>query len=156
MSGLAERVHAIVDALAGDAVGDDERLAALARLLAQARGEVDLEFGVGGDEAGNFRQLQSTPAAGAAGSAGKVAAPAVAVRPPGFIPGGGAQPVMLTRLHVRYTANTFPEDLMFTQTRDKQNFQTRYVIQKPYAGSVAACTDTVGKNDCEAMCRLIV
>lgn len=110
-------------------------------------------FWVGGDEAGNFRQLQSTPAAGAAGSAGKVAAPAVAVRPPGFIPGGGAQPVMLTRLHVRYTANTFPEDLMFTQTRDKQNFQTRYVIQKPYAGSVAACTDTVGKNDCEAMCR---
>ena len=38
---------------------------------------------------------------------------------------------MLTRLHVRYTANTFPEDLMFTQTKDKQNFQTRYVIQNP-------------------------
>ena len=50
MSGLAERVHAIVDALAGDAVGDDERLAALARLLAQARGEVELEFGVTGNE----------------------------------------------------------------------------------------------------------
>ena len=67
--------------------------------------------------------------------------------------GGGAQPVMLTRLHVRYTANTFPEDLMFTQTKDRQNWQTRYVIQNPYAGSVAACSETVAKNDCEAMCR---
>ena len=66
--------------------------------------------------------------------------------------GGGAQPVMLTRLHVRYTANTFPEDLMFTQTKDRQNWQTRYVIQNPYAGTVAACSETVAKNNCEAMC----
>ena len=50
LMGLLERVHAIVDALAGDAVGDDERLGGLARLLAQARGEVDLEFGAAGDE----------------------------------------------------------------------------------------------------------
>ena len=70
--------------------------------------------------------------------------------------GGGAQPVMLTRLHVRYTANTFPEDLMFTQTKDRQNWQTRYVIQNPYAGSVAACSESVAKNDCEAMCRVKV
>jgi len=70
--------------------------------------------------------------------------------------GGGAQPVMLTRLHVRYTANTFPEDLMFTQTKDRQNWQTRYVIQNPYGGSVAACSDSVAKNDCEAMCRVKV
>ncbi len=68
-------------------------------------------------------------------------------------PGGEAQPVMLTRLHVRYTANTFPEDLMFTQTKDRQNWQTRYVIQNPYGGSVAACSESVAKNDCEAMCR---
>lgn len=66
---------------------------------------------------------------------------------------GGAQPVVLTRLHVRYTANTFPEDLMFTQTKDRQNWQTRYVIQNPYDSSVAQCSDKVGRMDCEAMCK---
>ncbi|MBL8310851.1 MAG: DUF2330 domain-containing protein [Burkholderiales bacterium] len=111
-------------------------------------------FWVGGDEASNFRQLQSAPAVGAPGSAGKVTVPVMPPRPPGFIPGGGAQPVMLTRLHVRYTANTFPEDLMFTQTRDKQNFQTRYVVQNPYAGSVAQCSDAVAKTDCESTCNM--
>jgi hypothetical protein len=67
--------------------------------------------------------------------------------------GGGAQPVLITRLHVRYTANTFPEDLMFTQTKDRQNWQTRYVIQNPYAGSVAACSEKTAKADCETMCK---
>jgi hypothetical protein len=66
---------------------------------------------------------------------------------------GQAQPVVLTRLHVRYTANTFPEDLMFIQTKDRQNWQTRYVVQTPYAGSVAQCSDKVGQMDCEAMCK---
>jgi len=67
--------------------------------------------------------------------------------------GGEAQPVVLTRLHVRYTANTFPEDLMFTQTKDRQNWQTRYVIQNPYDSSVAQCSEKVGRMDCEAMCK---
>jgi hypothetical protein len=67
--------------------------------------------------------------------------------------GGGAQPVVLTRLHVRYTPNTFPEDLMFTQTKDRQNWQTRYVVQNPYESSVAQCSAKVGQMDCEAMCR---
>ena len=78
--------------------------------------------------------------------------PARAVQPRG----GGAQPVMLTRLHVRYTANTFPEDLMFTETKDRQNWQTRYVIQNPYGGSVAACSEAVAKNDCDALCKVKV
>ena len=68
-------------------------------------------------------------------------------------PGGGAQPVVLTRLHVRYTANTFPEDLMFTQTRDRQNWQARYVIQQPYDSSVAACSSQMAQADCEGMCK---
>jgi len=68
-------------------------------------------------------------------------------------PGGGGQPVVLTRLHVRYTANTFPEDLMFTQTRDRQNWQTRYVIQQPYDSSVAACSSQMAQADCEGMCK---
>ena len=66
---------------------------------------------------------------------------------------GGAQPVVLTRLHVRFTPNTFPEDLMFTQTKDRQNWQTRYVVQNPYESSVAQCSAKVGQMDCEAMCR---
>jgi hypothetical protein len=52
---------------------------------------------------------------------------------------GGAQPALLTRLHVRYTPQTFADDLAFTQTKDRQNWQTRYVIQNPYGGSVAEC-----------------
>ena len=36
---------------------------------------------------------------------------------------GGAQPVMLTRLHLRYTPETLPEDLMFQETQDRKRQQ---------------------------------
>jgi hypothetical protein len=52
---------------------------------------------------------------------------------------GGAQPVLLTRLHVRYTKETFPEDLMFHETKDRENFQARYVIRHPWLGSANEC-----------------
>ena len=65
----------------------------------------------------------------------------------------GAQPAMLTRLHVRYTPKSFPEDLMFTQTADKTNWQARYVIQNPYAGNVAACSARIGALECDTMCK---
>ena len=42
---------------------------------------------------------------------------------------------------------------MFTQTKDRQNWQTRYVIQNPYASTIAACSDKTGQADCEQMCR---
>ncbi len=80
-------------------------------------------------------------------------APNVVRRPipsPGWNP--SPQPVMLTRMHLRYTPRTFPEDLMFTQTSDTQNWQARYVIQNPYGGSVSECNDRVSKMDCETMC----
>ena len=54
---------------------------------------------------------------------------------------GGAQPVMLTRLHVRYTPETFPEDLMFQETKDRQNFQTRYVLRHPAKVEPEACPE---------------
>lgn len=54
---------------------------------------------------------------------------------------GGAQPVMLTRLHVRYTPETFPEDLMFQETGDRQNFQTRYVLRHPAKVAADACPE---------------
>ena len=53
----------------------------------------------------------------------------------------GAPPVMLTRLHVRYTPQTFPEDLVFQETDDRTNFQARYVLRHPWAGDVDACPE---------------
>lgn len=55
------------------------------------------------------------------------------------LPAGGLAQVVLTRLHVRYSAATFPEDLVFQQTQDQENFQARYVIRHPWNGSVKAC-----------------
>ena len=52
---------------------------------------------------------------------------------------GGAMPVMMTRLHVRYTADSFPEDLVFQETGDQENYQARYVLQHPWKGSSEAC-----------------
>jgi hypothetical protein len=55
--------------------------------------------------------------------------------------GGSAQPVMLTRLHLRYTRDTLPEDLMFQETADRQNFQVRYVLRHPWSGDASACAE---------------
>lgn len=67
--------------------------------------------------------------------------PQARIMPPRPFPGGGAQPVMLTRLHVRYTPETFPEDLMFQETKDRQNFQTRYVLRHPAKVEPNACPE---------------
>ncbi len=49
-----------------------------------------------------------------------------------------AQDVIVTRLHVRYDSEHFPEDLVFQETGDRQNFQGRYVIRHPFKGE-ATC-----------------
>lgn len=49
-------------------------------------------------------------------------------------PIGGAQDVFVTRLHVSYDAEHFPEDLMFKTTGERENFQGRYVLRHPYKG----------------------
>ena len=46
-----------------------------------------------------------------------------------------AQNVFVTRLHVRYDKDSFPEDLKFQTTGDRQNFQGRYVMRHPWEGS---------------------
>jgi hypothetical protein len=46
-----------------------------------------------------------------------------------------AQNVFLTRLHVRYDAAHFPEDLMFQETSDRSNFQARYILRHPWSGT---------------------
>ena len=48
---------------------------------------------------------------------------------------------MLTRLHLRYTPETLPEDLMFQETQDRQNFQARYVLRHPWQGDANACPE---------------
>jgi len=47
--------------------------------------------------------------------------------------------VMLTRLHVRYTPQTFPEDLVLQETADRRNWQTRYVLQHPAKFDLEDC-----------------
>jgi hypothetical protein len=57
----------------------------------------------------------------------------------GRLTGGGAD-AFVTRLHVRYDAKTFPEDIVFMETKDRSNFQGRYVQRYPWQG----------KDSCEA------
>jgi hypothetical protein len=42
----------------------------------------------------------------------------------------------ITRLHVRYTRDKFPEDLMFQATSNRESFQGRYVMRHPFTGEV--------------------
>jgi hypothetical protein len=60
------------------------------------------------------------------------------------LPAPGPVQVILTRLHVRYSAATFPEDLTFQQTQDQESFQARYVIRHPWTGSPDACAAAPG------------
>jgi hypothetical protein len=52
----------------------------------------------------------------------------------------GGNPPLVTRLHIRYERAGFPEDLVFQETGNRENFQARYVLQHPWKGS----------TDCEA------
>jgi hypothetical protein len=49
----------------------------------------------------------------------------------------GAAEAFATRLHVRYDATHFPEDLQLQETKDAENFQGRYVLRHPWAGASA-------------------
>jgi hypothetical protein len=46
----------------------------------------------------------------------------------------GAQNVFLTRLHLRYDSAHFPEDLVFQETADRENFQGRFILRHPWTG----------------------
>ncbi len=64
---------------------------------------------------------------------------------PVVMPRGRRRPVVssdvfITRLHVRYTRDKFPEDLMFQETNQQETFQGRYVLRHPFSG----------KTDCPA------
>ncbi len=44
--------------------------------------------------------------------------------------------VFITRIHVRYTRDKFPEDLMFQETSNRQSFQGRYILRHAFTGEV--------------------
>ena len=52
-------------------------------------------------------------------------------------PGGQARDAFVTRLHVRYDAESFPEDLKFQETGDRENFQGRYIMRNPFKGDIS-------------------
>ena len=52
----------------------------------------------------------------------------------------GAQNVFVTRLHARYNAESFPNDLNLQVTNDRNNFQARYIMRHPYTGT-AKCEE---------------
>ena len=56
---------------------------------------------------------------------------------PGVIPPMQQQPeAYITRLHVKYDAEHFPEDLFFQETGDTENFQGRYVLRHPWTKEI--------------------
>ena len=72
--------------------------------------------------------------------------------PSDSIPGRGSRPIMppmagardvyVTRMHVRYDAQHFPEDLVLQETADRNNFQARYVMRHPWQGEEQSCPAT--------------
>ena len=48
---------------------------------------------------------------------------------------GMARDAFITRLHVRYDAEHFPQDLFFQETSDRSNFQARYILRHAWTGS---------------------
>jgi hypothetical protein len=44
--------------------------------------------------------------------------------------------VFITRLHVRYSRDRFPEDLMFQETGNRELFQGRYVLRHAFTGDL--------------------
>ncbi len=67
-----------------------------------------------------------------AGGGGKQPRP----RPGRIMPQPQAVDVYVTRLHARYDAKSFPEDLRLHETGDRSNFQGRYVTRHPYKGEM--------------------
>ncbi|MDY7092061.1 MAG: DUF2330 domain-containing protein [Acidobacteriota bacterium] len=60
---------------------------------------------------------------------------------------GPAQNVYVTRLHLRYDREHFPEDLRFQETGNRANFQGRYILRHPWTGrATCAAAETYRQN----------
>jgi hypothetical protein len=52
----------------------------------------------------------------------------------------GKSNVFISRIHVRYSRDKFPEDLMFQETGNNEFFQGRYILRHPFTGE-AQCQE---------------
>jgi len=78
---------------------------------------------------------------GAPGAAGPGVGGRRPIRGPFPVPPSPPGSAVITRLHVRYTEDTFPEDLVFQETQDGQPFQGRYVLHHPWKGTPEQCSE---------------
>ena len=53
-----------------------------------------------------------------------------------WLTGDQIEETFVTRMHVQYDKETFAEDLMFSVTADRDNFQGRFVMNVPFEGNV--------------------
>jgi len=60
---------------------------------------------------------------------------------------GGGSDAFVTRLHVRYDAETFPEDIVLMETGDRSNFQGRYVQHHPWTGTTDCKAATAYRSE---------
>jgi len=60
---------------------------------------------------------------------------------------GGGSNAFVTRLHVRYDATSFPEDIVLMETMDRANFQGRYVQRHPWKGTASCEAATAYRNE---------
>ncbi|MBW2273967.1 MAG: DUF2330 domain-containing protein [Deltaproteobacteria bacterium] len=60
---------------------------------------------------------------------------------------GPAPNAFVTRLHLRYDGEHFPQDLVFQETSDRGNFQGRYVLQHAFAGEMQCEAATRYRED---------
>ena len=60
--------------------------------------------------------------------------------------GRGGVSAFLTRLHIRYDRQSFPEDIAFLETGDQESFQARYVLRHPWTGE-ATCPQAQAYRD---------
>jgi len=63
-------------------------------------------------------------------------------------PSFGPTNVYLTRLHLRYDERTHPEDLRFEVTDNRENFQGRYVLRRPFKGDLTCDAFRIGGREC--------
>jgi len=69
----------------------------------------------------------------------------VGTTPRGFY--GPGSNTFVTRLHVRYDATSFPEDIVLMETGDRGNFQGRYVQHHPWNGTAECKAATAYRNE---------
>ena len=56
----------------------------------------------------------------------------------------------VTRLHVRYDAAHFPEDLTLMETHDRDSFQVRYVLRHPWRGPATCFRSATYRDELQA------